>query len=62
MAKAERPKSRLKSKPKFSDKAQSERFIEAARTLHVDNINETFDKALSIILSRKTVHSKDRMS
>jgi hypothetical protein len=39
MAETEKPglKAKSKKKPKFTDKAQSERFIEAARELGIDN-------------------------
>jgi hypothetical protein len=48
MAKAEKAKSKPKPKSKFTDKEQSERFIEAARKLgieeHTQKFNEIFDK------------------
>jgi hypothetical protein len=45
MAKAAKAKLRPKPKPKFTDKEQSERFIEAARELGVDTPSEAFDAA-----------------
>jgi hypothetical protein len=45
MAKAERPKAKPKPKSRFSDKEQSERFIEAARKLGVEETDEQFERA-----------------
>jgi hypothetical protein len=50
MAKAEKPKA--KPKPKFTDKAQSERFIETARKLGVEETG-TFEKVFSRIIKPK---------
>lgn len=48
MAKAASAKRKQKAKPKlkFSDKEQSERFIEAARKLGVEETDEVFEKAV----------------
>jgi hypothetical protein len=52
MAKAAAPK-RKKAKPKLSDKEQSERFIETARRLGVDETGASFDRAFKkIVLAR----------
>ncbi len=40
-------------KPKLTDKAQSERFIEAARNLGIEETGETFERAIKTILSVK---------
>ena len=52
MAKAGAPK-KAKPKPKLTDKEQSERFIETARELGVDESGEEFDKTISQILRKK---------
>jgi hypothetical protein len=52
MVKAEKPKAKLK--PKFTDKAESERFIETARKLGVEETGEAFDKAIEQILKSNT--------
>ena len=49
MAKAGAPK-KAKPKPKLTDKEQSERFIETARELGVDESGEQFEKALRKIV------------
>jgi hypothetical protein len=51
VAKAEKPKA--KRKPKFTDKAQSERFIESARKLGIEETGEAFDKAVDKILRKR---------
>jgi hypothetical protein len=48
MVKAEKPKA--KPKLKFTDKAQSERFIETARKLGVEETGEVFEAALKKIV------------
>ncbi len=53
MAKAGTPKKK-KAKPKLTDKEQSERFIEAARELDVDETGKTFESAFQKIVSRKS--------
>jgi hypothetical protein len=53
MAKAGAPKSakpRPKAKPKLTDKKQSERFIETARELGVDESGESFEKKFKEIV------------
>lgn len=55
--KADVPK-RQKPKPKLTDKEQSERFIETARELGVDESGKKFERALDITLSNKTKVSK----
>jgi hypothetical protein len=51
MAKAE-PK-KAKPKPKLTDKEQSERFIETARTLGVEETGEVFKAAFEQIVPAK---------
>jgi hypothetical protein len=47
-----KPKAKAKPRrPKYTDKEQSERFIQAARDLGVDGDNSIFDKAIAKILS-----------
>jgi SET domain-containing protein len=53
MAKAEKAKAKRKPKPKFTDKAQSERFIEAARKLGVEETDEKFEEALKKVAQFK---------
>jgi hypothetical protein len=52
MVKAEKPKA--KPKPKFTDKAQSERFIETARKLGVEETGEAFERAFEKIVPVKS--------
>jgi hypothetical protein len=52
MAKAGAPK-KAKPKPKLTDKAQSERFKEAARKVGADESGEQFDAAMDKILPPK---------
>lgn len=52
MAKASAPK-RAKPKPKLTDKEQSERFIETARELGVDESGTAFDEAMEKIVPPK---------
>jgi hypothetical protein len=49
MAKAGAPK-KAKPKPKLTDKDQSERFIETARKLGVDETGKDFEKTFSMIV------------
>jgi len=53
---AEKPKPNPKSKRKgqFTDKAQSERFNEAARELGVEEAGQAFDDAFRKIIPPKT--------
>jgi hypothetical protein len=53
MAKAEKAKAERSHKPKTTDKAQSERFIEAARELGADRDRDTLDRAIRSIASAK---------
>jgi hypothetical protein len=50
--KARRPAGKAK-KPKEDQKAQSERFIEAARAISVDETGREFEKALINILPKR---------
>ena len=54
MAKAAKPKPSVKAKPspKFTDKEQSERFVEAARKLGVESTSE-FDVTTERILAKR---------
>lgn len=54
MAKAVRKKPQRK-KPKLSDRKQSERFIEAARKLGIQETGEKFDKAITTITKVSSV-------
>jgi hypothetical protein len=51
MAKAEKPKA--KPKHKFTDKAQSERFIETARKLGVEETTEAFENIVTKIATAR---------
>ena len=55
MAEKPKPKPRAKAKPRskphFDDKAQSERFIEAARELGIDQSGELFERAVLAVVS-----------
>jgi len=51
MAKIKKPKA--KPKPKFTDKAQSERFIETARKLGIEETGEAFDRAFEKVAPPK---------
>lgn len=53
MAKAGVPK-KEKPKPKLTDKEQSERFIETARELGVDESGEDFQRAFEKIVRPKS--------
>lgn len=50
MAKKAGVPKKQKAKPKLTDKEQSERFIEAAREIGVDESGKTFEKSLIGIL------------
>jgi hypothetical protein len=52
MAKAGEPK-KQKVKPKLTDKKQSERFIETARELGVDETGKRFEKTFAAISKSK---------
>lgn len=52
MAKAAGPPKKKKPKPKLSDKEQSERFMETARELGVDESGEEFERALRKIIPK----------
>ena len=52
MAKAGAPK-KAKPKPELTDKEQSERFIETARKLRVDESGEAFEKVFETISKPK---------
>jgi hypothetical protein len=47
MGKAQKAKARSKAKPKFTDKAQSERFIEAARKLGIEETGDAFKEIVT---------------
>jgi hypothetical protein len=47
------PKSKPKSKPRLSDKEQSERFKQTARELGVDESGKEFESAITEILVQK---------
>jgi hypothetical protein len=52
MAKAVKP--RRKPKPKPTDKAQFERFVETARTLDIEDVGPAFEDAFKKIVPPKT--------
>jgi hypothetical protein len=60
---AQRPKAKPKPKGRKStagrtDEAQSERFIETARMLQVDETGEKFNRAMRALAPRKTASKK----
>jgi hypothetical protein len=52
-----KPKPKKKPKPKLQNKAQSERFIEAAQILGIEETGDRFEESLAKILGRKCEHS-----
>jgi hypothetical protein len=50
MAKAVKAKAKRSPKPKTTDKAQSERFIEAARNLDIEQTGDAFDAAVAKLM------------
>jgi hypothetical protein len=54
MAKAGTPK-KAKPKPKLTDKDQSERFIETAREIGVDESGKEFDRAIGRLINQKSI-------
>ncbi len=48
-----KPKLKRTAKPKLTDKAQSERFIEAARIAGVDENSEKFERTIAALLLPK---------
>ncbi len=58
MAKAASAKPKAKkAKPKFADNEQSERFIETARKLGVEEAGEDFEQSMKTILGRQEPRS-----
>jgi hypothetical protein len=53
MAQGEKPKARPKLNPKQSDKAQSKRFVDAARPLGIEEVGPEFDEALRKIAASR---------
>jgi len=53
MAQRPKPKAKATRKPKFTDKAQSERFIEAARERGIEEAGETFERAFKRVVPPK---------
>ena len=60
MAKAAGPPKKAKPKPKMTDKKQSERFIETARKLGVDESGKSFVQAFEKIVPPKRRPSTPR--
>lgn len=50
MGKTEKPKVKSKPRLKLTDKEQSERFIEAARNLGIEETGPKFERAIKTIL------------
>lgn len=57
MAEKPKPKAKATRKSKFADKAQSERFIEAARELGADDTT-AFDETFKRIATTRMVHRR----
>jgi hypothetical protein len=53
--KREAAKAKRSHKPKTTDKAQSERFIEAARGLGVEKTGETFEQTFAKVVRPKSL-------
>jgi hypothetical protein len=53
MAEKPKPQAKRKRKGKFTDKAQSERFIGAARELGVEETGEVFERAFKTVVLQK---------
>jgi hypothetical protein len=55
MAQKPKPRAKVKprSKPRFDDKAQSERFVEAARKLGIEEAGHAFDETFRKIATPK---------
>ncbi len=53
MAEKPKPKAKAKRKGKFTDKAQSQRFIEAARELGIEETDKQLDAALLKVIAHK---------
>ena len=51
---------RPRSKPRFDDKAQFERFVETARKLGVEEVGAAFDEAFEKIVPAKSPHARGR--
>jgi hypothetical protein len=51
MAEKPKPKAKPTRKPKFTDKAQSERFTEAARELGIEETGDKFDESFRKIVT-----------
>jgi hypothetical protein len=58
MAKAEKPKAKRNPKPKFTDKEESERFIEAARELGIEETEQKFEDAFKKIAPPRTAETR----
>jgi hypothetical protein len=58
MAQAPKPRPKPRPKAKFTDKAQSERFIEAARKLGIEDVGETFENSFKKIIPAKVSSAK----
>jgi hypothetical protein len=60
MAQEPKPKTKPTRKPKFTDKAQSERFIEAARTLGIVETGKPFDEAFErVVINKPSIPSNE---
>jgi len=57
MAKATKPKAK---KPKYTDKAQSERFIETTRNLGIEEVGVTFEDIVTRIAKAVPVRKIDQ--
>lgn len=55
MVKAEKPKAETRTKHPFTDKAQSERFIETARRLGIETTGKRFEEMVNNIIKQRTI-------
>ena len=53
MAQALKPRAKPKPKPKYADKKQSERFVEAARALGIEETGAAFEEAFKKVAPPK---------
>ena len=59
MAGKPKPKTKLRPKTKYDNKAQSERFIEAAQNLGIEETGDTFDRAFNKVVQGNAIRQPD---
>jgi len=58
MAPKPKAKAKARAKPKFTDKAESERFIEAARKLGIEETGKAFEHAFRKVVINKALATR----